>query len=1656
MKKYLKISSNLLLWILGIVFAILFLVLVTLQIPAVQNLAKEKLVAFVQQKVKTKVVVGSLEIGFPKKIILNNFYFEDQQKDTLLAGQKLAIDLNFLDLINQKITLNQIDLEGITASVNRDTHAVFNFDYILKAFASKDSLQTPKEAKPTAFLIENIRFKNIKIQYSDAYTGQNVKLKLGILDTKIRKQNWNTLDFEVPKIKIQALQLAVLQATTSTQKQTPRTPKTKPTDPQFNLDLGEIDFSKFDLQYTDLKSKIAAALKFKKLKATFRKTDLGNQFFLVDRIYFSDAKAKVTIDQVTPPTNTANTASTTSPKNKLEFKIKQTTFNNVDLVFDNTNSIPAASAIDYQHLNIQDAHLDLTDLNYSPLAIQGNLNQLRLKEKSGVEITQLSTAFYYGTKNAYLKNLVLKTPQSLIKDHLEIGYPSVAALSQNSAQISVNAHLKESRLSLKDVLLFAPALAQSAPFKGNKNAVLSINGALTGKLNRLSIPNLEISGIRDTKIAASGTITGLQDINKAYFDLVIKQLQSGATDLPYFIPKGSIPSALELPAYLNVNGTFQGTTTHFNTNLVLKSSYGEATIKALLDQKTKNSENYTAQLYLKNFDLGKLFKTKTLGKISLKAQTSGIGLNPKTAQAQLKARILKLDYNNYAYSNLVVNGSIDHGLFTATAGIQNPDLRFDLVSSGSFKDKYPAVKAHLNVDIADLEKLNLHAGPLKIRGTMNAAIASASLDNLKGKVDIIQLTVADAEQQFVTDTISLSARVLPDTSAVVLKSPFLNASVRGNYTLTTITAALKNSLSVYYAPKPILAAKNKTEQNLDFQIEVKDSPLLHKIMPQVQVLEPFFISGSYHSKKDSIIVNGKIPKLLYGQNTITNAILNVSTKDKTLFYDFAIDSLQNNQLQLPATAIKGQLKDQTATYQLELKDSNDTLRYSVAGTLKTTPRNTEVHLDPSTLILNYKPWTIAATNLIQFGKTGIQARDFKLNNSKSSLEIASLSTKKNAPLSVTFADFEIKTIRNWIQKDSLQFNGTLNGSATIQNATKNPVFKAALKVEDFSFRNDTLGSIDLEIENSRANTYTTKIALSGQDNQLNLDGTYHTNTANLDLKLAIEKLHLKSIQGFTMGNLKESTGFINGSLALTGTINQPQLVGSLNFNQIGFRVTPLNSVFKDTNNTLKFSGETIGFDAFTLKDENNNTLVLNGTISTTDASNPAFNLTVDATNFKAINSEEKDNDLYYGALYLDNHLRIKGDWNNPMVDGNLKINANTDFVLVLPQSDPSIADREGIVSFVDADNPPLITKITTQEKLRETAIKGINAAVNIEIDKKAALTMVLDKANGDFLKLKGQAQLSGGIDPSGKTNLTGRYEIQEGTYEMNFNLINRKFEIKKGSYLLWTGEPTSAEVAITAVYKNEVAPIDLVDSQLAGTTSAVRNTYKQKIPFETELLMKGELLQPSIHFDIVLPEGNNNVATEIISTTQAKLSQLRQQPEELNKQVFALLLLNRFIGENPFASQAGGSSVSSLARESVSKILSQQLNNFAAELVDGVAIEFDLDATEDYTTGNLENRTDLNVGISKKLLDDRLKVTVGSRFGLEGPQQQNQAANSIAGDVSVEYQISKDGRYKLRAYRLNKYQVALQGQVVETGVSFVLTLDYNQFKELFHSKKTAE
>jgi hypothetical protein len=389
---------------------------------------------------------------------------------------------------------------------------------------------------------------------------------------------------------------------------------------------------------------------------------------------------------------------------------------------------------------------------------------------------------------------------------------------------------------------------------------------------------------------------------------------------------------------------------------------------------------------------------------------------------------------------------------------------------------------------------------------------------------------------------------------------------------------------------------------------------------------------------------------------------------------------------------------------------------------------------------------------------------------------------------------------------------------------------------------------------------------------------------------------------------------------------------------------------------------------------------------------------------------------------------------------------------VLPTDDPAVEDRKGVVDFIDKDAPKLDSIMLARQldSLKKSDVTGLDVSATITVNKNAAFTIVVDERNGDIVHLKGEANLNGGIDPSGKINLTGTYVVNSGSYNLAYATVKRTFNFKKGSTIVWTGDPTSANIDLTAIYVANVPPIDLIENQ----TSETQNTmYKQKLPFNVNLNLKDQLLTPTISFDIILPDSTYSVSSDVVSTVNTRLTQIRQDPNELNKQVLGVLVLGHFIGDNPLQSQGAGTTVEGTIRNSVSSLLSDQLNRLAGSLISGVDLNFGLTSGEDYSSGTATNRTDLNIGLSKRFLNDRLTVSVGNNFNLEG-NQPGQKASNIAGDVSIAYKLSKDGRYTLRAYRRDEF-IVIQGQIIETGVGFTLTVDYNRFREIFR-KRTPE
>lgn len=1647
-KKYLRKSGKILLWIIGSVIGLFLLIVLLLQVPYIQNLVKDKAVSYLEDKIGTEVQIGRIEIGLPKKVILEDIYFESQEGDTLLAGEKLKIDISLFKLLSNEVELNSVELQGIVANVKRNKDSVFNFDYIIKAFDTGKPKDTT--SAPMKFSLDNIELDRIRVTYKDAITKNNIAANLTHFDTQVDKFDLENMQFEIPEINLDGLKLTLEQGMVDEiAKSTQKVAEEASSKPDLGIKLGDIKLSNIDIGYDNAGTSLDTRIVLKELTAEVNTIDLKNQLIDLENFELNGVKGQLTLGKTEKeaveklPEESPEAASA-----QWKFKLANTDIKDVNFRFNNMNAAPVANGIDYMHLDIKDFDLEGEALSYTTDVISGKLANVSVTEaNSGLIIEKLQTDFYYGPESAKLENLYLKTPQTLLKEKIIVGYPSIASLQENIGELKIDANLTGSRIGFKDVLTFVPSLADTNPFKDNPDGILYINSDVDGKVSNLRIANLEIRGIGSTTLAASGRIKGLPDAQNAYFDMNVRELRTTAKDIKGFVPKGTIPANIQLPQSLSARATFKGTLNNFNTNLSLGSSMGNARIRATFDQRRKDYEKYDANIDIQNFDIGRLISNDSLGRVTLKADVKGTGLNPQTANATLKGTLAKAEFNSYTYRNLDIDGKVNNGQFEVTADMADPNLEFDLVASGGFKDKYPNGKIRLNVDIADLNKLNLHAGPLKLRGNVDADITDSDPDNLNGKISLHHFMFANAEEQFGLDSVNIIAESTAEKNSLLISSQIVDAYMTGKYSLTEVPTALSNTLSKYYNTNPGAVRQQTKPQRFNFMVHVTNDPVLNKLLPQLERIEPINIIGKYNSEYDSISVNAVIPRIVYGANTISGVVVNLKNQDSALVYDVRINGIENEQFEVPKTTVAGAIVDNTLTYRLEIVGRKEEEQYMIAGEMRATEGNTEIVLDPEGLTLNYEPWAIAADNVIRFGESGIYANNFEMSSEGSSIALQSVSEEPGAPLDVTLSNFEIETLTNIIQKEELKIKGNIDGTAQLRNLNTEMEFTSDLTIENLAVSKDTVGNVRIQVNNEVANTYTADVAITGNGNQVNLNGTYNTAGSNFDMDLNIQKLNMSSVQAFTFGTVKEGEGYLSGSFRVTGTATDPNVNGNLKFNDVGLLVTPLNARYESINDNIRFTDSGITFNSFKVEDSDNNLLEINGNIATTNYTEFGFDLNVNAENFRVVNSTAKDNDLYYGNLIIDTNINVNGTLESPVIDGTLRINEDTEFTVVLPQQDPAIADREGIVEFIDQDNLEIKQRLKMEEDFNQSDVTGIDVSVAIEIVKEAELNLIIDKGNGDFLRLQGEAQLTGGIDPSGKTTLTGRYEFTEGAYEMTFNFLKRKFEIQEGSYILWTGEPTEANINITAVYETEAAPLDLLDGQLDMSQSE-RNTYKQKIPFHTLLKMEGELLSPELSFDIVLPEGNYNVSSNIINNSRAKLEQLRQQPSELNKQVFALLLLNRFIGENPFSSETGTSG-EALARQSVSKILSQQLNNLASDLINGVELNFDLESTEDYTTGQRENRTDLNVGISKRLLNDRLKVTVGSSFGLEGPQQANEETTNIAGDVSVDYELTKDGRYMVRAYRKNEYQVALQGQVVETGVAFIITMDYDKFRELF-------
>ncbi|AKH93479.1 translocation/assembly module TamB domain-containing protein [Elizabethkingia anophelis] len=1628
------------------------LLILSLRLPVVQNFIKDRLVVYLENKIKTKVSLEKVYVAFPNNLKLQNLYLKGQDVDTLLAVRKLDVGLNMMKLMSSTADITSVDLEGINANVVRNPEGKFNFDYIINAFATSDKEES--SSKPFIISLNKIKLKDIGVTFKDQQSKNDIKLYFNSFDTRVKtfdlqKNNYAVGDINLDGLKLKLKQDLVAEVSEKVGKKVDSLNKQQP----MKIGLQGIKLTNFNIDYGDENTKTFAKILFKELSTKVNQLDLENSAYNIDKVLLTgaDIRADLYLPAKKEDPKKVQESSANSGKEKaMKVLLGNLNFNDVKVVYNNTAVVPSKQGMDYNHLNFSRMNVDIRNFKMENNEFAGTVKSAEIKESKGLDIQRLTTNFTYGSKEACLKNLYLLTPKTILRDEVVIGYDSVEQLTANPGAIKVSASIRDSKVGFSDILNLVPALRNTVPFNKYPNAVLLVNANAKGSVNDLVIQNLKLSGIDQLKVAASGRVKNAMNPDQLYYDLKIVELSSSDMTIYNLVPKNTIPSNISLPSFFSVKGIAKGTTKNVNTNLNLTSAFGNAEIIAQVDMRRKNHELYDLNANLHNLQIGKIIQNKEVGAITAKIAAKGEGFDPKSAKADIRGYVNSAVYKAYNYRDMDLTGKINHGAYSLALNSKDPNANMKLAASGVYNEKNPTVKVNGAITKLDLNKLGFYEKPMIVAGKLDGDFSNLNPDELNGSLNLQNFAISDTKEVFPLQEVNFKAVSTKDSNELNLNSQIADITLTGKYKLTQIFGALQQTINQYYQfQKPGKAQNIQPGQHFAFSAKIKNDNLIRKFVPDLKDFETITLNGNYDADSQKIEVDGRIPQLQYGENSIQGGALKITNENQALQYNLGVASLKSSSLALNKISVVGDVADNTINYNITTKDTKDATRFLIAGKAKSLNNITEISLNPDGLKLNYDDWTVAENNRIQISSKGILADNFRLSNAGSEILLQSENNSPASPLNVSLKDFKIETITEAIKKDSLLAKGTINGTAQLRDLTKKMTFTSDLNISDLMVYGSPVGNVAVKVKNNSANILNADVALSGNDNEVKILGDYNISAGTFDMNMAINQLQMKTVQGFSMNAIHHTEGYLSGNLKLTGSTDKPNILGKVKFNKVGLEIAKTGSDFRNIDDEIDFTNRGIEFNRFKVKDKDGNALTVNGQVLTQNYRDFAFNLNVNARDFKVVNSEKTNDAMMYGILAIDAGLRIRGNLDLPKVEGRLAVAENTDFTFVLPQSSPALQERDGIVEFVDQDQVVLNKTIKTDSLNAQSRIKGMDVSVNIEVNKEAKMSIVIDKANGDFVKLQGEAQLTGGIDPSGKTTLVGVYEVEKGAYELSVSMLKRKFDIQKGSTITWTGEPTAAIMDITAVYKTETAPIDLVEQQVnQGET----NLFKQRMPFNALLKMKGELLKPILSFDITTDENNNSVATNVKQLVDAKLAQLRQQEPEMNKQVFALLLLNRFIGENPFQSSAG-LSAETMARQSVSKILSQQLNNLASDLIKGVDLNFGLESTDDYSTGNKNTRTDLNVDISKKLLNDRLKVTVGSNFGLEGQARQNENMTNIAGDVTVDYSLSRDGRYMLRAYRKNDYQVALQGQIVETGIGFIITLDYDKFREIFQKSK---
>ncbi|WP_375241286.1 translocation/assembly module TamB domain-containing protein [Polaribacter sp.] len=1622
--------------LIAVLFFFLFLVLF-IRSSWGQNLIVQKAVNYVSNKTNTKVAINKLFITFDGDIQLNGLFLEDKKGDTLIYSKSLEANVPLFAMISGKsIGVDNLEWNGLRANiVRKDTLNNYNFQFLIDAFASENTAEVAKDTatNPVDIVLGTLNFKNINVNFKDDVLGIDSKFKIGSLAADIDKVDVNSMHFDVHEVGLKNSEISYIQKPTSIV-----LPATEVILPTITADKISINNTKafYQSKIDNLSANVAITDFYSEIPSA----DLKKNSFDINTIQLHKSEILLALNSKDNQKVNNNTPVTFSWP-AIDLKIDEIDFLENKVQYAVNNQKPSLNVFNPEALFIDNLHLKAKEIQLKDKQAELEIERFSFKEKSGLNLSKFQLAIKATDTKTSISDLKIAVNQNKISGNLQANYTSLSKLISLPENTNLQINLPSFNVWLKEIFRFQPQLKENEYL--SKLSAKAFQGKLfiDGNLNDLKIENTSVNWGNATNVSLNGSIKNATNPDKLQLNLPNFKAETKRADLLQIVNEKELN--LKLPEEILITGNVNGSLKSSKIDANINTSQGNAFVEGNLSNDTNISYNVKASIT--DYDLGELLQNENFGALSLSLQSNGTGENLNNLDAKLETNISKFQLQEYAIKDVSLEGNFKDGVGAISSNYKDDNLNLNLNGSIILDSVATQANVDLNVIGADLQALGLLNRNVKT-GMEVSADFKGNLESYGIKSTIKNGVVVYDNNTYLLGAVNAEAFINKDTTAVKINNKMLNVNLQSNTDPETFSKGLQRHVLSYFYRDDKVSDTIKNPINLKLEAKISQTSLIKDVfLVNLKDIDTIDIALDFKEQERLLKANVSAPFINYSGNKLDSLSFSMDTDKESFNFNLGFKNIKAGPVDVPKTVITGnQTNNELALNFLGFHKGEKLMNVNTKITGNRDRLKFTVNKD--SLILNKSKWSIPEENEIVLENNNLTFSNFRINKENQSIEITNnLKNVQKNHIALVYNNFNINEVFNYLNPEDEIANGVLNGDFVLVEPFTNTGVIADVSVSNFKVLNTNLGKLSMDAKSLGNNKYNFNTYLKEGDVDLDLKGGYfvNNNIANLNLDLDINQFKMNALKTLSLGEIKETSGSFSGEFKVTGTTSKPKYSGRLTFDNAVFNITKLNTKFTLKEEQLTVDNSGISMANFTVLDAKNNALTLSGDIKTESFINPEFDLKLKAENFRILNATQKDNPDLYGKVTFNTNATLTGDLQIPKVNANFTLGKDTDVTYVMPSTYANVEERDGVVAFVNRKNPDAIL---TQTEEQSAVISGFDISSQLKINKEAVVTIIINEDTGDNFKVSGEGDFLFTMVPNGRITFTGAYQVASGHYELTlYNLVNRKFLLAPGGRVTWSGDPFDAKLDVSAIYKLETSASSLMAAQISNEDASVQNKYKQVLPFQVYLNIDGELLQPKISFDLSMPEEEQGA---IGGQVYVRVQQIKQQEEELNKQVFSLLVLNRFYPDAGSDGSFGG--FASIARNNLNDAVSEQLNTFSDKLLgtSGIELDFGLNSFTDYQGDAPTDRTQLDVAAQKQLFNERLTVRVGSEIDIQGSSTTGEQTPLI-GNVSLEYKITEDGRYRLKGFRKSEFENVIDGQTIVSGIGLIFTQEFNEFQELW-------